>query len=197
MFEEILSSKSKLLLLKLFYKDPERNYTFKELSKLTGLSYGTTHPALSALTKTRIITTEKAGRSILYKINTNHPLFGALEQVFVGEKEAFLRIARETVRAVGKEGIKTIVLFGSVARGDISLKSDIDLLILYSGPRKKTEQKVGEALRKMRERYDAVIIPTYLSIKEAKARRKQLDRFILSVLEEGRVLYGDLKWLEK
>jgi hypothetical protein len=36
----------------------------------------------------------------------------------------------------------------------------------------------------------------YLSITEVKDRMRRADQFILNVLEEGGVLYGDAEWLK-
>jgi len=197
MLEDILASKSKISILRLLIGNSKRGYSFQDISKLTGISYGTVHPALTSLIKTRIIITEKVGRSLVYRANTRHPLFEIIEQLFENEKNSFILISRKMVNKLNKSGIKTILLFGSAARGEGSLKSDIDILIFHFKPRKMIENNINEAIRGVSKEYDVVITPTYLEVNEAKERKRNFDRFILSAQEEGKILYGDLGWLER
>jgi len=200
MFEKILSSKSKTAILKIFFRCPSRDYTFKELTEQTRFSYGTVYPALVSLTDARILTTRKVGRSILYSLNQRHPFFEELKQIFIAERKKLFEIVRETVAKIKKKGIKTIVLFGSLARGEALLKSDIDILIFHTLPISRIDRiknNVEVSIKKTSEKYDVVIVPTYLSVKEARRRKKKFDKFILNILAEGKTLYGDLKWLEK
>jgi len=89
------------------------------------------------------------------------------------------------------------VLFGSVARGEASEKSDIDILIIYKKNESSVKENIGKEAQKFLDIYDAEIIPAYLSVKEAGKKRKRFDRFMMNALNEGKVLYGDIKWLGK
>jgi hypothetical protein len=49
----------------------------------------------------------------------------------------------------------------------------------------------------MLDKYEALISPIYLSETEVKDKMKRFDSFILTVMDEGVVLYGDEKWLKR
>ena len=88
-----------------------------------------------------------------------------------------------------------IVLFGSVARGDFTEKSDIDVLISYKNERAK--KQVRSLADKILDTYDVYIVPIFLTPKEIEERIKKFDNFIITVVNEGKLLYGVARWLKK
>jgi len=194
MLEKMISSKSKVKILRKMMEDENREFCLEDLVRATNLSFGTVYPALKDLVDSRIVITRKLGRSKLYRINRKHFLYRELKNLFKKEKSAFMNIAKKFAEKLEKEGIKNIILFGSVARGDFTGKSDVDVLIIYEKPdvRKRVERLCQEFL----DRYDVEMSPTFLSVEEARERRARLDRFLVRVLDEGKVLYGDAEWLE-
>ncbi|MFQ6127790.1 MAG: hypothetical protein ACE5QW_02660 [Thermoplasmata archaeon] len=52
-------------------------------------------------------------------------------------------------------------------------------------------------MRALLDKYDVEIVPTFLSITEVRDRLKKSDPFMMGILDEGKVLYGDAKWLGK
>jgi len=195
MLENILSSKAKVRILREMIKT-NREYTFEDITKAINMSFGTVHPILKDLADSRILIVRKAGRSKLYKINERHLLYNELKKMFKAEKENFVEIAKKFVQSLNKRNIKNIILFGSVARGEPTEKSDIDILIIYKND-KLIKDNVSNLSQEFLNKYDVEIVPTYLSIKEAKNRKRRFDRFMMNVLNEGNVLFGDVKWLEK
>ena len=194
MLEKMISSKSKVKILRKMMEDENREFCLEDLVRTINLSFGTVYPALKDLVDSRIVITRKLGRSKLYRINRKHFLYRELKNLFKKEKSAFMNIAKKFAEKLEKEGIKNIILFGSVARGDFTGKSDVDVLIIYEKPdvRKRVERLCQEFL----DRYDVEMSPTFLSVEEARERRARLDRFLVRVLDEGKVLYGDAEWLE-
>jgi predicted nucleotidyltransferase len=193
--EKIVGARSKVKILREMVAAEEREYCLEDLVKATGQSFGTVHPALKDLLDSRIVIVRKMGRSKLYKVNTRHVLFNRIKELLQEEEKGIMAIAEEFVDRLNKTRIKNVVLFGSAARGDFGERSDIDLLIIFS--RKKPEDDVEKVLRELLDKYDVDIVPTYLSMGEVRNRLKGTDRFILNVVNEGKLLYGDDKWLEK
>lgn len=196
MLEKIISSKSKVKILRRLVENPKREFCIEDIVKATKLSFGTAHPTLKDMVSSRMIISRKVGRSTLYKVNDRNPLFPKLKDLFGKEKTMMEDIASEFVTELEKSGIKAIVLFGSVARGEVTEKSDIDLLLILEDD-EKTKQKVSDFAKRFLDRYDVEIIPTFLSTEESRRRFKKADKFILNVAAEGKVLYGGLDWLEK
>ena len=195
MIEKILGSKTKTRILRKMFEQ-EREFWFKELAQSLNLSFGTVHPALSELVEVRILRAKKAGNSKLYSLNKSHPLFTELKNLFDEEREKPVKIAKLFARKIRKTHIRNIILFGSAARGEFKEKSDIDILIVYVNKKDEIDKSAYEIVSEMLEKYDIPISVTYISYSEMKQRIKKLDRFVVKLLEEGEILFGDKKWLK-
>ncbi len=196
MLENILGTKSKIRILRELSSNQNRDFSVEDLAKATGMSYGTIHPAIKELAACRAVLVKKVGGSKIYRINSSHIMFNELDKLLEREKTAFKDIASEFAEKIEKKGIENIILFGSVARGDTSYVGDIDILVIYTGGIYLTD-KVYEIEEEMLDKYDIVISPIYLSKKEVQAKIDDFDNFILNVIDEGKVLYGDSEWLVK
>lgn len=198
MLERIVASKTKTKVLRKLIEKPEREFSFEDIAKLTALSFGTVHPALKDLVYSRAVEMRKIGKSKLYRINQRHILFKELKALFNSESSSFTLIAKKFAARLNKcNNIRNIILFGSVARGEFTEKSDIDILIIYKSAEALIRKCVSELSQSFLDRWDVEIAPVYLSTKEAKQKMKSFDRFMVRVMDEGKVLYGDIKWLER
>jgi parallel beta-helix repeat protein len=86
MLEKILSSKSKVKIIRTFIENPKREFCLVDVAKTTGLSFGTAYPALKDLVSSRAVVVRKVGRSTLYKINDKNPMFPEIKELFAKEK---------------------------------------------------------------------------------------------------------------
>jgi len=190
-----MGKKSNIKILRLFMNNNDREYCLDEIAKSTGVSCGTIHPSLNELLETRIITQRKVGRSPLYAINKNHILFHKIKELVNLEKKSLSTIAEEFVSSISKDNIKAIILFGSVARGEFTEKSDIDIIIV---PKNKiAKEKIESLVDKLLDIYDVHVVPIFLTEKEIQERIKRFDNFIITIINEGRLLYGEAPWLKK
>jgi len=97
-----------------------------------------------------------------------------------------INIAKSFAKSVQTDKIKKIILFGSVARGDDTGESDIDVLIVSSFRDEIADlvyDKVFEVLMENDEHISAHIIS------EERFNNKKHYSFLSNVLEEG-VLIG-------
>ncbi len=88
-------------------------------------SLWTVQEALKALTQLGIVNTQTIGRAGVHTINEDHvsvaPLRALLDPI-----TALTGTVRE---AVGND-VKTVILFGSIARGEANIHSDVDLAVM-------------------------------------------------------------------
>ena len=88
-------------------------------------SLWTVQEALNALTQLGIVDTQTVGRAGVHTINEDHvsvaPLRALLDPI-----TALTGTVRE---AVGND-VKTVILFGSIARGEANFYSDVDLAVM-------------------------------------------------------------------
>ena len=173
----------------------DREYYLDEIAKSTGMSCGTIYPSLNELLETRIITQRKVGRSLLYTLNKNHILFHKIKELIDIEKKSLPTIAKEFASSLPKDNIIAIVLFGSVAREEFTEKSDIDVLVVSKNDR--TKENIGSLVDKLLDIYDVHVVPIFLTEKDIQERIKKFDNFIITIINEGRLLYGEAPWLKK
>jgi predicted nucleotidyltransferase len=88
-------------------------------------SLWTVQEALKTLTRLGLVNTQTIGRAGVHTINEDHvsvaPLRALLDPITA---------LTDTVREAVGEDVKTVILFGSIARGESHINSDIDLAVI-------------------------------------------------------------------
>ena len=88
-------------------------------------SLWTVQEALKALTQLGIVNTQTIGRAGVHTINEDHvsvaPLRALLDPITA---------LTGTVREAVSNDVKTVILFGSIARGEANIHSDVDLAVM-------------------------------------------------------------------
>jgi predicted nucleotidyltransferase len=187
--EKVLGSKSKIYILRIFHNHPTREFCLEDLRKILKRSTGTIHPPLSELADLGILNARRAGRTTLYTLNRSNPFVISVRKVFRTEKDFMRRAAEEFVRKISKDGIISVILFGSVARGESVTGSDIDLLVIYSKNRKIVEENVSSTAEDYSKK-GVYISPVYYSRREIADMARKYNSFVIRVQDEGRVLHG-------
>ncbi|MGA4670915.1 nucleotidyltransferase family protein [Propionibacteriaceae bacterium Y1923] len=106
-------------------------------------SLGSVQQALRDLERLGLITTETVGRAGVHRVSEAHVAIGPLRDL-VSPIEMLTRVVREAV-----QGVESVIVFGSVARGDARAESDIDLAVIASAEwegRADLQQQVHERL---------------------------------------------------
>lgn len=195
MLEQMLGTKAKVRILRVVVRNSEREFSMEDIVRAVVMSYGTVHPAVRELVRTRILLSRKTGRSKVYRANRAHVLFSQLSDLMDREGDAFRDIASEFTKRLKKRGLDNVILFGSTARGDATRPGDIDLLIISSDPTMK--EQLDKLTQEFLDRYDVSVSPIWLSKDAVKEKIANFDQFVLRVIDEGTVLYGDAKWLKR
>lgn len=111
-----------------------RNETLSapKLVEITELANGTVREALHVLTQLKLVLTMGQGRVLLYQFNKKHPLGTVIIALFTAESHrmaSILQLLREAAEELG-DAVKSVWLYGSVARREDSLESDLDIAII-------------------------------------------------------------------
>lgn len=100
----------------------------RELARLTGRSNTGVQHVLDRLVAHGLVERTEAGRAFMYVLDRDHLLAPAVEQM----TEARVELVRRLREAIGAWSVPAVhaSLFGSTARGDGDLASDVDLFIV-------------------------------------------------------------------
>lgn len=167
-------------ILKYFFEEPERQLHIRELSRITKKSPASISKYLNELKKEKILLSEKKFNHIFYKANTEFPLFKTrklsynLEQLHTSGLIEYLQDQYNHPQA--------IILFGSYAKAENNLKSDIDIVIITPLKKQvKTEQfekKLGHSIQ--------LFIHSHDEIKLMATKNKELlNNFINGIILQG------------
>jgi predicted nucleotidyltransferase len=102
--------------------------TGRQIHRVAGTSQQTAQRVLHDLARLGIAEVQPAGSARLYTLNRNHAAVPALRQLV--QPLNLLRDAITEAVADDHGKVQALILFGSVARGDATRDSDIDLLVI-------------------------------------------------------------------
>jgi len=183
---EALSSRTKTKVVRLLTSFPTREFTGREIAGIIGVGHRAVDIALGDLVSLDIVTVRRIGRANVYTANGDSQRFQTLADLF--EEEARTRDALLDEIRGSIPDVLSCVLFGSVARGEESLDSDVDLLLITDNPKGLTE--VLERLRsKVAKRFSLHLAPIVLT--PAQLREKWKAPYVVSATKDGRLVAGE------
>lgn len=198
--EDILGKEAKIKILRSLFDKPT-SYTRKELEEETGLSTGAVHSALKDLQRNEIVAELKGkGKKRFYKANKNgNPIVRSLSELFNQEKFSereesipshhWNRLAgvTKTLRKTLGDELLRVILFGSLARGEATPDSDIDLLIVL---KEVPENDIRNVVRpKLRSKWDADFSLLVRSQEQLDEMRKEGTALYEEIQRDGTVIY--------
>jgi len=147
----IIGSKTRIkLLTRLFFNPDTRSY-LRELAKEFNVSTNSVREELNQLTKTKLLNSQKNGRQVFYRANTDHALFPELKSM-VSKVMGIDRIIDSMVNRLGD--LELAYLIDDYAEGkdtgiiDLLLVGNIDQYHLNDLSR-KTERYIKRKIRSL------------------------------------------------
>jgi DNA-binding transcriptional ArsR family regulator len=151
LFSGLISSKTRINLLMRFFFNPGTKAYLRELSKDLNVSTNAVREELNQLTKTKLLTSEKDGRNVLYTANTDHPLFPELRSM-VGKVMGLDQVIESILTRLGD--LEKAYIIDDYAEGkdtgiiDLVLVGNIDQYHLNDLSR-KTERYIKRKIRSL------------------------------------------------
>jgi DNA-binding transcriptional ArsR family regulator len=142
--DDIFSSKSKIRILRLMFKYPEREFTEREIAKRIGMSQNTVNLALVDLRKTNLMSFQRIGRANVYKLNEKSILNPYIAKMFEDERDIRKKMIMSIERAT--RSYISCILFGKIVNIAETSDTGIDLLVVVKN--KKRVKKEIEGLEK-------------------------------------------------
>lgn len=156
---------------------------------MAGLTPQGTRGVLDVLARHRLVKAHGSGRAQLYELNTAHPLASSLATLFQDEQsrwDGLMSAIREVLERHGA-AVSAAWLYGSVARGDDSPASDVDIALVVRSH--AVADQVREALMPLEDAQQIRVSLTALTSKELAALPED-DPWWTNVVRDGRVLKG-------
>lgn len=115
-----------------------------------------------------------------------------MEQIMDEQMKKILSELAELLHQVYKSRLKTVILYGSVARGTYTKDSDIDIMVLVDGDDlelRSYNEQLSDVATDISLKYLKVFSIIDVSYQEYM-KWKQISPFYKNVSEEGVVLYA-------
>ena len=103
-----------------------------DISQRAALSKSSTRLGLLSLEESGVIVAEGAGYSRLYRLNADYYLADPIRSLFAVEDRRFAAVIEAVKSSPGirKQQVKSLWVYGSVARGEDLLGSDLDVAVV-------------------------------------------------------------------
>jgi predicted nucleotidyltransferase len=134
----------------------------------------------------------RVGKALSYSVDGGHAVVQQiLAPAFEREDRLVEQYADEARRGVHVP-LKSVILFGSVARGEEEERSDVDLLFVTRDERtaRAARERTWEVMSDLARRYGNVPQIIVVSRQAFRARVRRNHPLFLEILKTGRVLYG-------
>lgn len=160
---------------------PEEPQHVRELARITGVSPGTLHRELTALTSLGVLVRNAVGRQVYYTASRECPVFEELAGLL--RKTAGLVDVIRSALLPHAAHIHAAFIYGSVAAGTESARSDVDVMILGDLPFARAVNALAAAQSALRRDVN----PTVMRPDEFTRKRREKDGFVTTVWKSPRL----------
>lgn len=193
MVEQLFGSKTRVKLLQLFYKNPNRSFYVREITRKIDEQINSVRRELSNLLSIGIISSETTNNKLYYEVNQKYEYHKPLAEIFgdiTPVKSATDAGSEEVTDLVPAElkplGHVELALYtGQFTRDE---RSGIDFLIVGDINQTQLSKYVTELEKKEGKEIRYVAI----SLKEFNYRRQINDRFLSKVIESKKQILVDM-----
>lgn len=186
-----------------------RPFTLSELKEVLGLADARARVLVHHLHRRGLLLIFDVGRPRLYRVLTPGSFIllasGRLRRVEL-RQEAYIQLLYDCFRAIDRAlELTSLTLYGSVARGEASKTSDLDLLIISDDLKGSIGERMEQLLREIREETEEELrllreFGYYTTISPYPLRRdeaKRLPPLFLDMLEDAIILYDEESFFQR
>ncbi|MBI1953431.1 MAG: nucleotidyltransferase domain-containing protein [Candidatus Omnitrophica bacterium] len=176
-----LLSQNRLLLLGLFYTNPEKSFYMQEVGRTLGKKPGVFQRALNSLTEEGLLKSEYRGHARFFQADTRHPLYPELKRI-VAKTTGVEGTLRNLVERLPE--VRVALIYGSFAKGGQRKDSDIDLLVVG---KPSVEDKLVREITRLEKKLQREINYKLYSEDEYRQKRNKNDPFLEEVLTDRKI----------
>lgn len=177
-----LFGKTRQAVLAFLYGRADSSFYTKQILDAVKTGRGTVQRELKNLTDTGIIIREVQGRQVYYRANKNCPIYTELKSI-VTKTFGMADILREEIAPLARK-IATAFVYGSMASGEATASSDIDLVVVGT----IDEMALHRAVSRAENRLARQVNYTLLTQHEFRKRRNETGGFLARVLSGPKIM---------
>ncbi len=168
--------------LGILFSRPQESFLVTEVIRRAGVGTGAVHRELGRLRRAGLVTVAVTGRQKAYQADPGSPIFAELHGLVLKTVD-LAESLREALLPV-RERIHAAFVYGSVARGTDTARSDIDLMIIAEAV---THADVYGLLQDAERTVARRVTPTILTPQLWRARRTSEQHFVRAVAEQPKI----------
>jgi predicted nucleotidyltransferase len=177
-----LFSRVQLRVLALLFGQPDRAFHASEIIRLAGSGSGAVQRELEKLANSGILLVTESANRKLYQTNRQSPIFDELHGL-IAKTVGLVEPLRDALKPFA-ESIDVAFVYGSVARGRDTAKSDIDLMIVG---RELAYSPVYAALQKAEKVLRRPVNPNLMTPAEWKRKRADKGSFVSKIVQQPKL----------
>lgn len=175
-----LRSKARQRLLRYYFTNPTARHHVRDLAQRLDVDPSNLSKELRHLESDGLFTSETNGRQKYFRLNRKYPLFAEVRRI-VEKTIGTAHLLTESLRRI--EGIQEAYLYGSFARNQQDVASDIDVIVI-GNPKGAI---LAEAIRALERQLGREINYTVLTREEFDSRRARKDAFLEDIWQNERL----------
>jgi predicted nucleotidyltransferase len=176
-----LLSQNRLLLLGLFYTNPEKSFYMQEVGRALGKKPGVFQRTLNSLVEEGLLKSEYRGHARFFQADTRHPLYPELKRI-VAKTAGVEGTLRDLVERLPE--VRLALIYGSFAKGSQRKDSDVDLLIVG---KPSVEDKLVREIARLEKKLRREINYKLYSEDEYRRKRGKGDPFLEEALTDRKI----------
>jgi len=191
MLKQLLGSRIRISILKLFVFNPDKEYYIREIERLTKEPFDPLRLELRRLENMGLLKSRSSGKQKYYSINSNHVLFPDIKSIIL-KTVGMGDLLKSTFDK--KDDILVAFIYGSYAKDAEHTESDIDIFVIGNISSKELQGVISKIESKTKREINSTIY----SLEELKEKYKSKNNFITGVLKGPKIfLKGDENDLRK
>lgn len=194
--EEILGNKAAITLLRTMINYRGKIFTIRGLAQEAKVSPNETALTIHKLEKFGIVKIQPIGRAYHLELDKeSYLLKKIIEPIIKAEKNTVNELIQVLRRHLDAKKVISAVVFGSVAKGEEKIDSDIDLLVI-SNDKDYAFTLISDAIQQIFSLFHGSISPLVFTEKEFKSKQKEpliesiIGNHVLICGKEIRMLNG-------
>ena len=179
---DALFTKTQQRVLSLLYGKPDKSFYTNEIVRWADMGRGTIHRELDRLVSAGLLVVSHEGNQHHYQADSTNPIYNEL--VGIVRKTFGIADVIKAVLVLVDDKIDLAFIFGSIAKGDDTASSDIDLLVITDSLGyaelmtvfSDAEQSLGRPIN-----------PSIYTMEQVKSKLHDKNAFLIRIMEQPKL----------